>query len=100
MARKLDVWLTDKDGFKIGEVHAHDGDDFPTFQANAKANGHGAVDMNAPGASEPPTRPLSAAQQAMVDKQTRLTALRAKGWVNLSAAERDEASALRFDLGA
>ena len=32
-------------------------------------------------------------------KRDRLAALRAKGWANLTLVERDEANALRFDLG-
>lgn len=35
----------------------------------------------------------------LASKRARLAELRAKGWANLSAAERDEANALRFDLG-
>ena len=36
---------------------------------------------------------------ALDRKATRLAALRTKGWTNLTAAERDEANGLRFDLG-
>ncbi len=36
---------------------------------------------------------------ARLVRATRLAALRAIGWANLTAAQRDEATALIFDLG-
>lgn len=93
----MDVWLLDADGFFAGELHTTD--DLETITAKAAENGQNVIDQAARNAVRPPDRPRMPEQEAKATKATRLTALRAKGWVQLTAAERDEATGLRFDLG-
>ncbi|MDE3112718.1 MAG: hypothetical protein KGK34_07215 [Chloroflexota bacterium] len=96
----LHVWLA-RDGFFDGHIDA------PTtamtldeLKAAAAANGQTVIEMGPDRqATRPPDRPLTAAQRATVDKRAQLDALRAKGWVNLSDAEKTEARGLAFDLG-
>lgn len=64
------------------------------------APGWSIVDLEAPGAVHPPKDPaLMSALTARATKTNRLSALRAKGWANLTLVERNEARALAFDLG-
>ena len=97
----LHVWLADKDGYFAGELDAPTAtEDLATFAASAAKNGHTVIDKGSdPAATRPPDRPLSAADQARVDKAAQLAALRAKGWANLTASEQTTARALAFDLG-
>jgi hypothetical protein len=97
---EVHAWLKDKDGYMAGSVDYANGDDLEALTKSAAANGQTVIEKGKdPDATRPLDRPLSPAAQEIQTKATRLEELRAKGYVNLTQAERDEATALRFDLG-
>jgi hypothetical protein len=98
---EIKAWLADADGYFAGELETTSSPhDFATFADNAKANGQTAIDKGIdPAATRPPDRPLPPEIAALRAKAQRYDELRAKGYANLTAAEKDEATALRFDLG-
>lgn len=101
MPTEIHAWLTDKDGYYVGEIDSPaSNDDWPTFSYNAKQNGQLAIPKGKdPTATKPPMRPPSTEALAFNTKATRLQELRTKGWAILTVAEQAEAQALAFDLG-
>lgn len=103
----INAWLTDLDpaapgglGYLAGSLNnqspsvSHD-----QFVLDAKANGHGVVFQDDPGATEPPTRPPTPAEQALITAATQLTILRQTPWSKLTLVEQQQATDLAFQLG-
>lgn len=95
------AWIRTSDGYFDGDLNANGvKETFSEFAVRVSATGKTAIEKGPnPATTRPPDRPLSAAQQALVDKRTRLDVLKAKGWSSLTAAEKAEAQGIGFELG-